>query len=420
MATVKVSFNPVFRPANETRCRYRAMKGSAGSGKSMNVAQDYILKLMDPRYRGANLLVVRKAEGSNKDSTFAELYGAITRICGTQAPMIWQVTGNPLAMTCLTTGARIIFRGMNDARQRERVKSISFPSGKLTWIWVEEATELEEADVDILDDRLRGVLPNPNLYYQITFTFNPVSSSHWLKRKYFDIESPDIFTHHSTYRDNRFIDEGYYRRMELRRVQDPEGYRVYGLGEWGETGGLILTNYRIEDFAVADDRFDSRVYAQDFGFNHANAILDVRFRDGELYICGELYCYEKDTTEIIEMAERRGLDKRVRMWCDSAEPDRIKMWRRAGYRALGVRKEPNSVKAQIDYLKGTKIHIHPSCRNTIKEIEAWKWKRDPQSNQYLDEPIDVFDDAMAALRYSIEEKRRAGRSRGPVYKPLGF
>ena len=141
MATVKVSFNPVFRPANETHCRYRVMKGSAGSGKSMNVAQDYILKLMDPRYRGANLLVVRKAEGSNKDSTFAELYGAITRICGTQAPMIWQVTGNPLAMTCLTTGARIIFRGMNDARQRERVKSISFPSGKLTWIWVEEATE---------------------------------------------------------------------------------------------------------------------------------------------------------------------------------------------------------------------------------------------------------------------------------------
>ena len=83
MATVTVKFNPVFRDANATRCRYRAMKGSAGSGKSMNVAQDYILKLMDPRYRGANLLVVRKAEGSNKDSTFAELYGAITRICGT-------------------------------------------------------------------------------------------------------------------------------------------------------------------------------------------------------------------------------------------------------------------------------------------------------------------------------------------------
>ncbi len=33
-----------------------------------------------------------------------------------------------------------------------------FDKGKLTWIWVEEATELYEADVDILDDRLRGSL----------------------------------------------------------------------------------------------------------------------------------------------------------------------------------------------------------------------------------------------------------------------
>jgi phage terminase large subunit len=83
----------------------------------------------------------------------------------------------------------VIFRGVNDARDREKLKSINFPHGKLTWIWVEEATELQESDVDILDDRLRGVLPNPNLYYQITFTFNPVSASHWIKRKYFNNKS---------------------------------------------------------------------------------------------------------------------------------------------------------------------------------------------------------------------------------------
>ena len=246
--TVQVKFNPVFRPVNECKTRYRALKGSAGSGKSVDIAQDYIVKLMDRSNIGANLLVVRKVEGSNKDSTFAELYGAITRICGPLTAALWDITLNPLAMRCTATGSRIIFRGMNDARQREKVKSISFPDGKLTWIWCEEATELEEADVDILDDRLRGVLANPNLYYQITFTFNPINAGHWIKRKYFDIESPDIFTHHSTYRDNRFIDEAYYRRMELRRVQDPEGYKVYGLGEWGETGGLILHNYRVEEF----------------------------------------------------------------------------------------------------------------------------------------------------------------------------
>ena len=59
-------------------------------------------------------------------------------------------------LTCLLTGNSIIFRGFSDQRARERVKSINFARGKLTWIWVEEATELLEADVDILDDRLRG------------------------------------------------------------------------------------------------------------------------------------------------------------------------------------------------------------------------------------------------------------------------
>jgi len=229
MTETTARFNSIFRSANNSRKRYRVLKGSAGSGKSVNIAQDYIIKLMDPKNRGANLLVVRKVEESNKDSTYAELYGAITRICGDQASKIWNSTVNPLQLTCNVTGARIIFRGMNDARQRDKVKSINFPVGKLTWIWIEEATELEEADIDILDDRLRGTLDNPNLYYQITFTFNPVSSSHWIKRKYFDVQSDDTFTHHSTYRDNKFIDQAFYRRMERRRREDPDGYRVYGL-----------------------------------------------------------------------------------------------------------------------------------------------------------------------------------------------
>ncbi|MEK1833271.1 terminase large subunit [Priestia megaterium] len=93
------------------------------------------------------------------------------------------------------------------------------------------------------------------------------------------------------------------------------------------------------------------------------------------------------------------------MYCDSAEPDRIKMWRDAGYNAISVHKNQGSVKAQIDILKGLKIHIHPSCVNTIKEIQQWKWKKDPKSGLYRDEPVEVFDDAMAALRYSIEPLR---------------
>mgnify|MGYP000887668762 CR=1 FL=1 len=401
-------FNPIFRVVNESRARYRILKGSAGSGKSVNIAQDYIAKLSDPAYAGANLLVVRKIEETNRDSTFAELQAAIYRMFGQYADKFWKVNLNPLSLECKITGNKIIFRGVKDQRQREKVKSITFKKGKLTWIWVEEATELLSEDIDILDDRLRGNLDdlNPNLYYQITMTFNPVSATHWIKARYFDKSDPDVLTHHSTYKTNRFIDAGYFRRMERRAIEDPEGYRVYGLGEWGELGGLILTNFEVHSFPTSRDNFDAFYYGQDFGFNHANAILGVGQRDGELYICSEVYCFEKDTEEIIGLARAAKVDQRVEMFCDSAEPDRIKTWQKAGFRAYPVKKEQGSVKAQIDFLKGRKIHIHHSCVNTLKEIQQWKWKKDPTTGLYIDEPVEFMDDAMAALRYSVERIRR--------------
>lgn len=398
-----IKANRIFRDPDQSQKRYIVMKGSAGSGKSVDTAQHYILRLMsDP---GRNLLCVRKSDVTNRDSTFAELQGAIFRMFGEQYKKYWYINSSDMRLECIANHNQIFFRGVNDEKQREKLKSIAVKRGKLTDVWIEEATELTQSDFEIIDDRLRGELPKGQ-FYQIRLTFNPVSSSHWIKKHFFDRADPDVFTHHSTYKDNRFIDDAYYRRMERRKEVDPDGYRIYGLGEWGEVGGLILTNYVIEDFDTSPERFDYMVNSQDFGYNHADCIGEVGFKDGELYLCREIYEFEKDTGELIELADKLGFNRSLTMWCDSAEPDRIKMWRKAGYKARGVKKEPNSVRAQIDYLKLHKIHIHPSCVNTIKEIQQWKWKKNEKTNEYLDEPVNFFDDAMAMLRYSIEEERK--------------
>lgn len=400
---IRVQANRSFRDADISKCRYIVMKGSAGSGKSVDTAQHYILRLMkDP---GRNLLCVRKSDVTNRDSTFAELQGAIFRMFGEKWKLYWYINSSNMLLECRANHNQIIFRGVNDDKQREKLKSITFKRGKLTDVWIEEATELMQSDFEIIDDRLRGELP-PGQFYQIRLTFNPVSASHWIKAQFFDRKDPDVFTHSSTYKSNRFIDEGYYRRMERRKEVDPEGYRIYGLGEWGETGGLILHNYVVEDFNISPEQFDYMVNAQDFGFNHADCLLEVGFKDDEIYICREIYEYEKDTDEMIAIADSRGFRRNIRMWCDSAEPDRIKMWKKAGYKAKGVNKEKNSVHAQIDYLKQHKIHIHPDCINVYKEIQQWKWQKDTRTNTYLDEPVPFFDDAMAALRYSIETMRK--------------
>ncbi len=402
---IKVQANPCFKAVDQSTKRYIVMKGSAGSGKSVDTAQNYILRLM--KDKGRNLVCIRKSDITNRDSTFAELTGAIYRMFGDKAERYWQINMSPLQLTCKANGNKIIFRGMNDDKQREKLKSITFQKGKLTDVWCEEATELTQADLEIIDDRLRGTLPDSQ-FYQIRLTFNPVNKNHWIKKVFFDIPDDNVLCHHSTYRMNRFIDDAYRARMERRKLVDPEGYQIYGLGEWGEIGGLILHNWEVKDISQNPADYDDFANGQDFGFNHANVILPVGIKDDDLYITKELYEFEKDTNELIGLALALGIDRKKQMWCDSAEPDRIKMWQKAGFRARGVDKggSAGSVKAQIDWLKQRRIYVHPSCVNTIKELQQWKWKKDERTGEYLDEPVPFQDDAMAALRYAVEGWRK--------------
>lgn len=388
---ITAEFNQIFEPVHKSKQRYIAMRGSAGSGKSVDTAQMYIVRLLQNPQR--NLMCVRKVEASNKNSTFAELCGAINRM-GVSSH--FTTTTSPLGIKC-RAGNQIIFCGTHDEKQREKLKSITVPNGKITDVWEEEPTELTPDDFEIIDDRLRGELPK-GLFYQHKLTFNPVNSQHWIKKRFFDYPSKDVLCHKSTYLDNKFIDQAYYDRMERRRILDPEGYQIYGLGEWGETSGIIFSNWEVKEF---DFNFDDEAIGQDFGFNHANAILKLGIKDGNIYICSEQYEREKDTSEHIEMANALTLPKNKIMWCDSAEPDRIKMWSKAGYRAMPVHKHDGCVKGSIDWLKQRKIYIHPDCTNTISEISGWRWKKDRDGN-YLDEPVPIMDDAMAALRYGCE------------------
>ena len=402
---IKVQMNPGFKEVNMSKKRYIVMKGSAGSGKSVDTAQNYILRLI--KDKGRNLVAMRKSDITNRDSTFAELTGALYKMFGDKYEAYWKINRSPLGLTCISNGNQIIFRGMNDDRQREKLKSITFPKGKLTDVWLEEATEFTQADLEIIDDRLRGELPEGQ-FYQIKMTFNPVNKSHWIKKVFFDIPDKNVVTHHSTYLGNRFIDDAYRQRMERRKIVDPEGYQIYGLGEWGEIGGLILHNWEVKEISQNLNDYDDVAIGQDFGFNHANAILLLGWKDDNIYVIDEIYLHEKDTSEVIQEAIRHAIPTKKQMWCDSAEPDRIKEWTKAGFRAKGVDKggSKGSVKAQIDWLKQRRIYVNPHCVNTIKELQQWKWKKDERSGEYLDDPVPIMDDAMAALRYGVEGWRK--------------
>ena len=110
-----VKANPCFKEVDRSRKRYIVMKGSAGSGKSVDTAQNYLLRLLQDK--GRNLVCIRKSDITNRDSTYAELTGAAYRMFGGGADRYWNIKQSPLQITCKANGNQIIFRGVNDEKQ---------------------------------------------------------------------------------------------------------------------------------------------------------------------------------------------------------------------------------------------------------------------------------------------------------------
>ena len=224
----KGCINEKYRPYVDCRSRYLICYGGAGSGKSYFLAQRCILRLLAQKM--CNLMVVRRVQRTNRDSTFALLRQVIRNWKLTE----WfRVTESEMRIVCEPNGNSAIFVGVDDP---EKLKSVTFAGGELTDIWIEEASELRESDFNQLDLRLRG----GNTEKQMCISFNPISANHWLKHRFFDRRCRDAVIVHSTYRDNAFLDAGYRAVLEGYRESDPYYYEVYCLGQWGVSGRTMF------------------------------------------------------------------------------------------------------------------------------------------------------------------------------------
>lgn len=238
MPTVNINiskkvFNPAFLPYLETDFRYEVYWGGAGSGKSFFIAQKYTFKMLKQKM---NLLVVRQTGDTNRDSTFALFKQVINKWGMTDH---FKINESDLRIRCKLNGNEIIFKGLDDT---EKLKSITFSKGELTDVWMEEASEAEEASFNQLDVRLRGGKEKK----QIIISFNPVNINHWLKR-FIDDKQSNKMSLHTTYKQNKFIDDEYKRLLESFKDKDPYYYSVYCLGEWGVLGKTIFNAQKVNE-----------------------------------------------------------------------------------------------------------------------------------------------------------------------------
>ena len=228
--TNNASFLPLFRDQH----KHLILKGGGGSGKSIFAGNKILNRCKwEPGHR---VLVVRRTGKSLRQSCFHQLREQAIRDYPNDLVRIPQGSSCEMYLQ-FKNGSEIIFAGLDDV---EKLKSIH----DITMIWIEEATEIKESDFDQMDIRLRG---QTRYYKQIIVTFNPISATHWLKRRFFDTcKDPRVRTHESTYKDNRFLGEEDRETLEAFKFTNPYYYTVYCLGMWGVIGRCFFNTQNVQ------------------------------------------------------------------------------------------------------------------------------------------------------------------------------
>lgn len=393
-----------YKDFRECRKAYRVVKGSRSSKKSKSTALNFIQRLI--QYPQSNLLVVRKTYRTLKDSCFAELKWAIQRL---GVDKYFFIKESPLEIRYKPTGQKIIFRGLDDPM---KITSITVEHGVLCWLWVEEAYEISnERDFDVLDESIRGEMPK-GLFKQITLTLNPWNERHWIKARFFDAESDDVFALTTNYLINEWLSADDIKLFENMKINNPRRYAVAGLGKWGIVEGLIYENWREEAFndaEIAKKQGIKAGFGLDFGYTTDPAALFCGLFDkdgGKIYVFDEVYECRLTNRALFEKIAAKGYSKE-RIIADSAEPKSIDELRMMGMsRVSGARKGQDSVAHGIQFIQNYEIIIHPRCVNFLREIGCYAWETD-KTGRMLSVPQKDNNHLMDAMRYALETEMKA-------------
>ena len=271
----------VWRYTLDPSVRNIVLMGGSSSSKSYSVAQ--FLSILT-YWEGSNQLVMRKVGASIEKTIYTDFKTAINGIEGLAEHCRFKQNS-----IMFDNGAKIDFTGLDDS---EKIKGIS----QYKRVFLDELSEYEESDLKQIRLRLRGMEGQ-----QILAAFNPISEEHWIKKKWFDLEewhevpmeltiggeklppelcrvkavlmnspkmilnhrtgefeehAPDTVIIHSTYLNNFWVvgspdgKYGYYdyqaiANFERDRINDPDYFQVYALGEWGHirTGAEFFPSF---------------------------------------------------------------------------------------------------------------------------------------------------------------------------------
>lgn len=239
----------------------------------------------------------------------------------------------------------------------------------------------------------------------IFYDFNPVADF-WITDKIFTLPAKEFVLIKSNYLDGlSVLPANVVKDIELKASLDANFKKVHIDVEFGESEGLILTDWSLCDTMPLTDR---HAHGLDFGFsNDPTTLMQVKLQDGQLWINELLYETGLTNPEIARFVKDEMLQNEE-IIADSSEPKSIEELRRMGLKVKGAEKAPGSVNAGIDWMKRYHINITKRSVNTIREFRNYKWKVD-MNGEIQNTPVDLWNHCIDPVRYTgdVLNKRKA-------------
>lgn len=391
--------------------------GSAGGGKSRLWAEK--MHGFCLHYPGVTCLMLRKTRESTTNSIVSFMK---TTVMAGQIGKTVHFSGGTSSFN-YSNGSQIIYGGMKDDAQRERIRSIG-GAGGLDMVWMEEAIQFDEGDFNEILARMRG---NRAGWRAILLSTNPGPPTHWIYKRL--IKGGEAQVWYSSEKDNPANPEQY--KAILARLTGVQKLRLVD-GLWVQAEGAVYKEFS-DELHVLDEMppmvvFKRFVVGVDWGFTNPGVMQvwgeDV---DGRIMLVYEIYM----TGKLVSGAkgedgwwvqQAKDIQERYQpecFVCDPSAPAYISTLVNSGLYAIpadndirsGIDSVHNRLRVALDdrprmfFYKWALRDPDPERENnkqttgTLDEIIAYSWPKPKTELSLKEVPLKKDDHAMDTMRY---------------------
>lgn len=249
-------------------------------------------------------------------------------------------------------------------------------------------------------------------------------------------EDDDVLIIECNFEHNPWLTKELMLERDTMARTDPDRYSWIWLGKFRRRSDVKVLNGKwiVEAFEPVKG-WDGPYFGADFGFSQDPSTLNkLWIHNRRLYVEYEangvgielddmfhFYAGEDGASdeqkEYLEELKAKGKKihpgipgaRHYNIKADCARPETIAHIKKRQFRIEGAEKWPGSVEDGITFLRSfEQIIIHPRCKNTIFEANAYEYKTDRLTGDILPDIVDKHNHHWDAIRYALDKliKRR--------------